>query len=211
MLIRQGEKIVFFGDSLTQRTDLNESEHPARRYSLDYAGSYVDILVKRLLIHFPQLEFTFYNRGVGGDTIRHLLERYSRDIALLHPTMMILWIGQNDAKALDPAHFEQGLRCLLEWCGQDRIQVVVLSTSAHRSHEKMAALEQVDNILRRVSGEKGLPFIDVKSPMLAVMEHNRQSIFPTHLSTTGSHLSELGNMLVADTVFDYLCGHELPL
>ena len=40
MLIRQGEKIVFFGDSLTQRTDLNESEHPARRYSLDYAGSY---------------------------------------------------------------------------------------------------------------------------------------------------------------------------
>ena len=66
MLIRQGEKIVFFGDSLTQRTDLNESEHPARRYSLDYAGSYVDILVKRLLIHFPQLEFTFYNRGVGG-------------------------------------------------------------------------------------------------------------------------------------------------
>ena len=27
MLIRQGEKIVFFGDSLTQRTDLNESEH----------------------------------------------------------------------------------------------------------------------------------------------------------------------------------------
>ena len=117
MLIRQGEKIVFFGDSLTQRTDLNESEHPARRYSLDYAGSYVDILVKRLLIHFPQLEFTFYNRGVGGDTIRHLLERYSHDVAPLHPTMMILWIGQNDAKALDPAHFEQGLRCLLDACG----------------------------------------------------------------------------------------------
>ena len=105
MLIRQGEKIVFFGDSLTQRTDLNESEHPARRYSLDYAGSYVDILVKRLLIHFPQLEFTFYNRGVGGDTIRHLLERYSHDVAPLHPTMMLLWIGQNDAKARDPAHF----------------------------------------------------------------------------------------------------------
>lgn len=211
MLIRQGEKIVFFGDSLTQRTDLNESEHPARRYSLDYAGSYVDILVKRLLIHFPQLEFTFYNRGVGGDTIHHLLERYSHDVAPLHPTMMILWIGQNDAKALDPAHFEQGLRCLLEWCGQDQIQTVVLSTSAHRSHEKMVALEQVDNILRWVSGEKGLPFIDVKSPMLAVMEHNRQAICPTQLFTTGSHLSELGNMLVADTVFDYLCGHELPL
>ena len=43
------------------------------------------------------------------------------------------------------------------------------------------------------------------------MEHNRQAICPTQLFTTGSHLSELGNMLVADTVFDYLCGHELLL
>ena len=67
MLIRPDERIVFFGDSLTCRTDLLDSADPSRRYSLDYAGSYVDILVKRLLIHFPQLPFTFYNAGVGGD------------------------------------------------------------------------------------------------------------------------------------------------
>lgn len=164
MLIRQGEKIVFFGDSLTQRTDLNESEHPARRYSLDYAGSYVDILVKRLLIHFPQLEFTFYNRGVGGDTIRHLLERYSHDIAPLHPTMMILWIGQNDARRPTRRALNRG--CAACWSGAGRIRFRRWCSPPppHRSHEKMVALKQVDNILRRVSGEKGLPFIDVKSP-----------------------------------------------
>ena len=58
MLIRPDERIVFFGDSLTCRTDLLDSADPSRRYSLDYAGSYVDILVKRLLIHFPQLPST---------------------------------------------------------------------------------------------------------------------------------------------------------
>ena len=66
MLIRPDERIVFFGDSLTCRTDLLDSADPSRRYSLDYAGSYVDILVKRLLIHFPQLPFTFYNAGWAG-------------------------------------------------------------------------------------------------------------------------------------------------
>ena len=105
MLIRPDERIVFFGDSLTCRTDLLDSADPSRRYSLDYAGSYVDILVKRLLIHFPQLPFTFYNAGVGGDTVDRLLARYEQDVLPLSPTMMVLWVGQNDAKALCEERF----------------------------------------------------------------------------------------------------------
>ena len=93
MLIRPDERIVFFGDSLTCRTDLLDSADPSRRYSLDYAGSYVDILVKRLLIHFPQLPFTFYNAGVGGDTVDRLLARYEQDVLPLSPTMMVLVCG----------------------------------------------------------------------------------------------------------------------
>lgn len=68
MLIGPKERIVFFGDSLTKRTGRMDSEIPADRYAVSYVESYVDLLVKRLLIHFPQLEFTIYNRGVGGDT-----------------------------------------------------------------------------------------------------------------------------------------------
>lgn len=48
----------FFGDSLTKRTGRMDSEIPADRYAVSYVESYVDLLVKRLLIHFPQLEFT---------------------------------------------------------------------------------------------------------------------------------------------------------
>lgn len=207
MLIAPGERIVFFGDSLTWRTDLNESAIPARRYQLDYSGSYVNILTKRLLVHFPELEFTFYNCGVGGDTIRHLLERYARDVLPLKPTLMILWIGQNDAKNWEPERFAKGVRCLLEWCRQDQIRVVALTTSAHRSHQKMLALDQADEILAQICGEFDVGLVDVKTPMRKVMEYNRQAEYPIQLFTTGSHLSELGNMLIADAVFDYLCAH----
>ncbi len=95
---------------------------PVRRYSLDYAGSYVDILVKRLLIHFPQLPFTFYNAGWAGDTVDRLLARYEQDVLPLSPTMMVLWVGQNDAKALCEERFAQQLHLLLQNCRRDHIK-----------------------------------------------------------------------------------------
>lgn len=207
MLIKHGEKIVFWGDSLTQRTDLKESALPAERYRLDYAESYVDILVKRLLVHFPTLEFSFYNKGVGGDTVFHLLERYHSDVLSLCPTRVILWIGQNDAKNFDACRFEQGLRCLMQWFSQDHISVVTLSTSAHRDNEKMKSLEQADHIIKKVSDEFHVDFVDIKTPMMQVMEYNKTTPHPIELFTQGSHLSELGNILVADSVFDYLKQH----
>lgn len=204
MKINHGERIVFFGDSLTRRTDLKESDCPARRYALDYGESYVDILVKRLLVHHPQLEFTFHNCGHGGDTILHLLERYKTDVVPLMPSLMILWIGQNDAKHFDPARFENGLRCLLSWCKEDNIRVILLSTSAHRDEQKMISLAKADQIIHRLSQEFSVGFVDVKTPMERVMDYNRTAEFPVEMFTSGSHLSELGNLLVADTVYEYL-------
>ena len=124
MLIGPKERIVFFGDSLTKRTGRMDSEIPADRYAVSYVESYVDLLVKRLLIHFPQLEFTIYNRGVGGDTVLNLLERYQKDVLPLKPTLMFLWIGQNDAKTLTtaaskreyPACWNGAGRTTSAWC-----------------------------------------------------------------------------------------------
>jgi len=119
-----------------------------------------------------------------------------------------LWVGQNDAKALCEERFAQQLHLLLQNCRRDHIQTVVLSTSAHRSHQKMRALERIDSILRQQSDEFGCPYIDVKAPMVHLMQQNRQREWQIQLFTTGSHLSELGNLLVADTVFEQLKERE---
>jgi len=39
---------------------------PAVKYLLEYAGSYVDILLKRLLVHYPQIQLEACNKGIGG-------------------------------------------------------------------------------------------------------------------------------------------------
>ena len=207
MLIQSKERIVFFGDSLTSRTDLLCASSPAVRYSLDYRESYVDILMKKLLVHYPQLNIQFCNKGAGGDTAAHLLERYAKDVLPFHPTLVVLWIGQNDAKHFSPQKFQKAVRCLLGWMQEDHLRTVVLSTSAHRDANKMIALKEIDEILKQECAAFGFPFIDVKSPMLKIMEHNRKTACPIELFTTGSHLSELGNLLIADTVFDYFRFH----
>ena len=120
------------------------------------------------------------------------------------PSLMILWIGQNDAKHLDPARFESGLRCLLGWCKEDNIRVILLSTSAHRDEQKMISLAKADQIIHRLSQEFSVGFVDVKTPMERVMDYNRTAEFPVEMFTSGSHLSELGNLLAADTVYEYL-------
>ena len=145
---------------------------------------------------------------MGGDTVDRLLARYEQDVLPLSPTMMVLWVGQNDAKALCEERFAQQLHLLLQNCRRDHIQTVVLSTSAHRSHQKMRALERIDSILRQQSDEFGCPYIDVKAPMVHLMQQNRQREWQIQLFTTGSHLSELGNLLVADTVFEQLKERE---
>lgn len=207
MLIKTGERLVFFGDSLTQRTDLKDSEIPARRYRLDYTESYVDILMKRLMVHYPQLDLSFFNRGVGGDTVFHLLERYSKDVLPLCPTRAVLWIGQNDAKQFEEKRFEQAFRCLLKWFSDDKIPLVVLSTSAHRDLAKMSVLARIDWLLQTICEEFSVDFIDIKTPMLRIAEYNKTAKNPIQLFTEGSHLSELGNILVADTVFDFFERH----
>ena len=44
--------------------------------------------------------------------------------------------------------------------------------------------------------------------MVHLMQQNRQREWQIQLFTTGSHLSELGNLLVADTVFEQLKERE---
>ena len=74
----------------------------------------------------------------------------------------------------------------------------------YRDKHKMLALAQADRIIKRLSREFQTGFVDVKTPMERVMNYNRTADWPVELFTSGSHLSELGNLLVADTVYEEL-------
>ncbi len=88
MLFEQGQKIVFIGDSITDcgRRDANAP----------YGNGYMSLVRAFLIARYPGLGLSFENRGIGGDTVRHLEARWHADVLAERPDWLAVKIGIND-------------------------------------------------------------------------------------------------------------------
>ena len=202
MLLKKDDRIIFLGDSLTQRTGLLSSTNPAARYGHPYLGNYVDILAKRLLVHYPQLALQAFNAGVGGIMLPHLLQRLAGYLEDFEPTWAVLFMGQNDAKKYRAAEFETHLREVLGILRDAHVSVLQLSTPHPGEEDKNRVLATYDGIVDRLCQEFDHRFVDAKTPFDRVLEYNVGADRPVQLFSDGCHLSELGNQLLADLVFE---------
>jgi lysophospholipase L1-like esterase len=203
LMFETGSRIVFFGDSLTCRSSLAFGAEPARRYGEGYTGSYVDVLLKRILVNFPEAGLLIWNKGSSGNDVPALLERVERDVLALKPDWVVLFVGQNDAKQSDVSAFDRNLRKLATILCEAEVRVVHLSTTPFPGNaEKNALLDSYDPVIRSVAKERGNPYVDLKGRFKRVMDYNASAKHTISLFTSGPHLSELGNILVADAVYE---------
>lgn len=210
MIIKKNSTIVFFGDSLTRRSWMKDTAQIAKRYTLDYCESYVDILLKKLLVRYPELELEAYNRGVGGDTVADLLNRVQEDVLNLKPDWVVLFIGQNDAqKGYSLEEYKSNLIKLLELFKSRNIKVIQLSTTPCPDPGKEPAdklLDRYDDSIAELSFQYGTIYVDVKKQFKHIEEHNMGDTPSVHVFNEGCHFSELGNILVAEMVLDAMRG-----
>lgn len=195
--------IVFFGDSLTQRTGITLSNDPAHRFSLDYAGSYVDILVKKLIVHYPEVKLRYFNRGIGGNTVVDLLNRVE-DILSKKPDWVVLFVGQNDAKCYSPSEYRQNLIKLIKIFKKNKIKVLQLSTTPGTDEERNRILDAYDSIIKKVCRDYNNYYVELKEFFKKIKRKNESSSVPINVYNAGCHFSELGNILIADLVFDVM-------
>ena len=143
MRLKDGQTLVFFGDSITRRSEIKDAADPRVKFSLNYDDSYVDLFLQRLVIHYPKLDLKTYNLGVGGDTVNGLMERFW-ELESLKPNWVVLCIGQNDAKTLSPAQFQEQLSYLLEQLADLGCKTVQLTTTpcpySREKDEKLLAV-----------------------------------------------------------------------
>lgn len=89
MLLRNKEKILFIGDSVT--------DCGAREESTAFLGnSYVHLLASKFYIDHPDLDITFVNKGISGNTSRNLKERWQEAVLDENPDVLGILIGIND-------------------------------------------------------------------------------------------------------------------
>ena len=89
MIFQENQTIIFTGDSIT---DANRRESPCQPLGQGYAM----ISAALLSAKFPQRNLKFFNRGIGGDTIRHLDSRWQSDVLSLKPDWLSVLVGIND-------------------------------------------------------------------------------------------------------------------
>lgn len=89
-----GNTILFQGDSITDAGRDKEKELPniARSFGLGYAFIAASGLLKAL----PEKNLTIYNRGISGNKVYQLAERWQKDCLDLKPDVLSILIGVND-------------------------------------------------------------------------------------------------------------------
>lgn len=88
MMFERGQKVVFIGDSIT--------DCGRRDASAPYGHGYVSLVRSFVIGRYPELDLTFENRGIGGDTVRHLDARWDADVMAERPDWLSVKIGIND-------------------------------------------------------------------------------------------------------------------
>lgn len=97
-LFQPGERILFQGDSIT---DGNRGRNEDPNHILGHG--YVFLIAAAYGARWPEKNLDFLNRGVAGNRTVHLMERWQEDTLDLHPTLLSIMIGINDANGRVPA------------------------------------------------------------------------------------------------------------
>lgn len=92
--LKTGDVILFQGDSITDagRDKVNQLANSPGSFGPGYAYLTASNLLNTMASH----QFSIYNRGISGNKVFQLADRWPKDCFELHPKMLSILIGVND-------------------------------------------------------------------------------------------------------------------
>jgi lysophospholipase L1-like esterase len=94
-LIHKGEVILFQGDSITDSGRSRDKATVANEQP-GMGNGYAWLAAAELLVEKPKHELKIFNRGISGNKVYQLAERWQADCLDLKPTVLSILIGVND-------------------------------------------------------------------------------------------------------------------
>jgi lysophospholipase L1-like esterase len=198
--LKKGDRIVFFGDSITA-----QGASPT---------GYVTLIKKGLAAKHKDLEIEVVGAGVSGNRVPNLQQRLEKDVLAKKPTLVVIYIGINDVwhweknppRGTPKEKFEAGLKEMI-----GKIQKagagVVLCTPSVIGEKKAGAnkldamLDEYSEISRKVAAESGARMCDLRKAFVAYLSQNNPEDKEKGILTGDRvHLNGAGNNLVAVSV-----------
>lgn len=209
MLLRQGDHVLFFGDSITdagRREKHNHNEH--------LGIGYVALVASTLLARYPQLGLTFTNRGWTGNRIYDLDSRLQEDVLDARPTVVSVLVGINDT-------WHQYSRDLVSPVGEflatyrricERIRdelgarlVICEPFLLPFPEDRAAWRDDFDHRLRAVR-QVGAEFASVYIPLDSLFADAARKAPAVYWAGDGVHPTPAGHGLIADAWIRAVCG-----
>jgi lysophospholipase L1-like esterase len=193
--LKDGETIVFLGDSITQ-----QGAGPT---------GYVTLFRETLEKTRPNSGIKVIGAGIGGHKVPDLEARLDKDVLAHKPNVVVIYIGINDVwhskngKGTPPDKYEAGLRNLITRCTAAGARVVLSTPSVigekhDGTNELDKMLTEYADITRKVATETETTLLDLHAKFLSYLKEYNVANQPQGILTTDTvHLNDAGNRFVA--------------
>ena len=197
LAIRDGQKVVFIGDSITDRG--------RRAEAAPLGAGYVRDIVALITCRYPERKIRFINEGIGGDVVTGLRERWDDDLLVHKPDWVSVMIGINDLhrtlrgapEAVPPDLYREAYTQCLERTAENTSAKLILmdpfymSRAADPHSWRAKAIELLDEYIAVVTdlAEKfGATHIRLNEMFRRVLEHKASDFIcpePVHPNPVG--------------------------
>jgi lysophospholipase L1-like esterase len=192
LAIKEGEKIAFLGDSITQF-----GNRP---------GGYVHLVVNGL--NHLGLKVTHHGAGISGHKSNQMLRRLKRDVIDKKPNWMTVSCGVNDVwhnargKGVDLPDYKKNITAIVDQAQAAGIKVMILtSTMIYENPEGKLNknLAPYNAFLRELAKEKQCLLADLNADMQAEVKaiRERTGTKKNTLTGDGVHMNQAGNGMMA--------------
>lgn len=128
LLMAGGRKVLFIGDSITDGNwgnnkvwNATSDERDQQDMNHIYGHGYMMLVASKYQALYPEEGWTFWNRGISGNTLNDLAGRWQKDVLDLQPDVVSILVGTNDVeqalnegRKIDAKVWGQQLRQLLD-------------------------------------------------------------------------------------------------
>lgn len=195
--LKTGDRIIFFGDSLTYLAGKEEPKDKVTK-------GYVRIVKETLDATHKDKKIEVDWVATGGHTVLDLLKRLDKDVLSKKPTIVVIQIGCNDARRIPADIFKARLEELIDRLQKEKIQVIQCSlTSVGEKHDGTNQddpnLEKFAEIARKVAYRMNVPLNDLRKAFVEHWKKNNPDNKGSGILTyDGNHFNDAGNKFVAE-------------
>jgi len=199
-LIREGDVVLFQGDSITDCQRIRENTE-------DLGRGYAMMAAAWFSAKYPELGVRFINRGIGGNRVKDLALRWQEDCIDLKPSFVSILIGINDVwrryDSNDPTSaddYEASYRDILNRARQACNPRFILLEPFVLPHPEdrmswRADLDPKIHVVRRLARE----FNAILVPLDGIFAQAAAICEPSFWSRDGVHPTPAGHALIAQS------------